>query len=164
MSATAAAAGTPLEMIGGGEDDISILKVVIALGRGLALVHGRANFAEHRLGVIAIARDRRDGFETEAAEAARFEFTLRQQAQEMARHDDLEAPALAFVEMALGNPATVIAAAKGTLLTPAKAALRQSDRVSWRLRHGVTCILDLFATRNTNTTTSCVACQSPHHK
>jgi hypothetical protein len=81
---------------------------------------GLPNSRENGLGIILLARNSRNRFETRPAQARRFKTTRRQTTQDVVGNNDFMAPARTLIEMSLGHATAVVAAAQGTLLVPAQ--------------------------------------------
>ena len=80
----------------------------------------RRIFARRSIGIAGFVGHPGDGLEARTAETGRLGGTVREAGQERAGHDDPLAPARPLVEMALGDPAGVVVAAKRTAFIPAE--------------------------------------------
>jgi len=111
MAATIGAARSPLEMIVGSEDHVTACIQVVVRVRG----NHSSGFRENGPGIVKLAGNTSNRFETRPAKARGCEAIRREPAQDMIRHADLMAPAGTLVEFAFCHAALVVTAAQGTL-------------------------------------------------
>jgi hypothetical protein len=121
MAATIGAARSPLEMITGGEDHVTACIKVVVRVRG----NHPSGFRKNGPGIVKLAGNTSNRFETGPAKARRREAIRREPAQNRIRHADLMAPAGTLVEFAFRYAALVVTAAQGTLFIQPQTKVRR---------------------------------------
>jgi len=101
-------------MVGGGEDGVAeFVEVELGIGGWLGRA-AAAKLLQHGSRVGEFAGELGYGFEAGSAKAGGVELIPRQMIEQLAGDDDFMTPAGAFVEVTLGNAATVILTTEGT--------------------------------------------------
>jgi hypothetical protein len=127
MTASVVATVPALEVVGGGEDGVAVgidVKIFFS-GFGIPFDDDTVDFSKDRLGVIEFAGDAGHGFEAGTAEAGGLDGVGSEASQDVAGDDDFLTPARAFIEMALGDTALIVAIAKRATLVATEAFRRR---------------------------------------